>query len=840
MKTLLLIDAHALIHRAFHALPPLTSPQGEPVQALYGLSSILLKIWREDKPDYAAALFDRPEPTFRKESFEAYKAHRPKAADELITQIIKSRELFAEFHIPGFEIPGFEADDLIGTLAERFRKVSDLKIVILTGDLDTLQLVEGDTVVVRALKTGISESMVYDELAVFNRYQLPQAKLTDYKALVGDPSDNIPGLPGVGPKTATALIQKYGSIEALYANLDKEPKMKEKFGTNHQDVVLYKKLTTIRKDAPLREIDLEELTTSSPNESLAGYFLSLGFDSLVKRLGLSADADSTVLKPAKKTDKKETKQELFSFVTQSEVKEKFIFLKDEVEFISSKEITSAKIKIGFGLKEKIKILAQKNLFLAAPYFDLGIGFWLLNPDARKYDPVSVSKKFLNRDFMGSDDDYSALYQFLLGELKDKNLSKIFYGIEMPLLPVLAHMELRGIGVNLMALKKLARDLESEIKEIVAVIHQAAGEKINLNSPKQLSVLLFEKLKIGGEKIKKTKTGLLSTNIDTLEVLKDKHPIIAYLLRYRELFKLQSTYVLPIIQHTDRDGRLRTDYIQTGTATGRLSSQNPNLQNIPAALDLAGGGENWVQRFRSAFVAPKGYLLTAFDYSQLELRILASVSEDEKMIEAFERGEDIHKSTAAAIFKVKPEAVTKDMRRVAKTLNFGIVYCMGADAFARTVGVGREEARAFIASYFEIFSDIKIWHEKIKTEGRHTGYVTNLNGRRRSVKGITYGASRLASEAERVAINMPIQSLEADIIKLAMIKVIDELTSGALPKNSIAMLLSIHDELLFEIDESIISDVSRRIKKIMESVFLLKVPLIVNVKIGKDWSALKEQ
>lgn len=836
MKTLLLIDAHALIHRAFHALPPLTSPIGEPVQALYGLSSILLRIWRDEKPDYAAALLDRPEPTFRKEAFDAYKAHRPKAADELVSQIIKSRELFSAFHIKSFELPGYEADDLIGTLAEQFRKTRDFKIIILTGDLDTLQLVEDDKVVVRVLKTGISDSFIYNETAVKDRYQLPPKKMNDYKALVGDPSDNIPGIPGVGPKTAATLIQKFGSIEKLYANLDKEPKLKAKFGSNHKDAVLFKHLATIKRDAPIKVGSLQELAALPLEASLGEYFLSLGFESLVKRLGTSIGTGQ-----AKKVIDQEKKnevsfQELFTLPTSSQPVNE-TYLKEDFLSLSPKELASEKLKIGFNLKEKIKALKQEKLYLAEPFFDLGIGFWLLDSDAKKYDALTVGKKFLNRDWQESDEDYALSYKYLSQEIINQNLSKIFYHIEMPLIPVLADMEESGIKINKLDLQVLSKDIEGEVKKLVKKIYETAGQKINLNSPKQLSALLFDELKLGDKSIKKTKTGQRSTNIDTLVTLKGAHPIIQLLINYRELFKLQSTYILPTLNLVSGDGRLHTDFVQTGAATGRLSSQNPNLQNIPAALEFTSGEENWAKRLRAVFIAPPRHLLAALDYSQLELRILASVTEDKKMIETFNRGEDIHKSTASAIFKVGLDAVTKDMRRLAKTLNFGIVYGMGADAFAKTAGISRDESREFIQDYFALYPGIKIWHTKIKEEGRQTGFVTNINGRRRSVKGITYGASRIASDMERVAINMPIQSLNADIIKLAMIEIARQLDAQKLPKEKVRMLLSIHDELLFEIDESIIDSMVAALKQIMETIFSLSVPLVVNAKTGKDWGSL---
>lgn len=842
MKTLLLIDTNALIHRSFHALPPLTSPKGEPVQALYGVSAILLKILREEKPEYVMACLDRPEPTFRKKAFSEYKAHRPKAADELVSQIIKSRELLSEFKIKSFELPGFEADDLLGTAVARFKNTPDLRLVILTGDLDALQLVEGGKVVVRTLKTGISETLLYDEAAVIKRYGLKPKELPDYKALVGDPSDNIPGLPGVGPKTAAGLLQKYHSLESLYANLKKEPKIFEKFNAAKGDAFLYKKLSKINEDAPIVFGNLDGLRAHDFSESLSAYFLSLGFQSLAKRLGQKESfVAEKVTRDAGSASTKDAARGLFSLDTKNQIKSRekddnILIVRNATAIYGPKELSSVKLKIGFSLKEFIKKSMASGAVVRGPYFDLGVGFWLLDPDFKKYNPDSVFKKFLNRAWSGDDDDYLSAHRFLEGQLDSLALRKVFERIEMPSMEPLAAMEATGILVDGKKLAILDSDIGREIAGLTKTIHVIAGSKINLNSPKQLSELLFQKLKISGEKIKKTASGQISTNFDSLSALRGAHTIISHLLDYREIFKLKSTYIEPILEKVDADHRLHTDFVQTAAATGRLSSQNPNLQNVPS-FDKAEGAitkKDWARRLRSVFVAPPKFTLAAFDYSQLELRILASVSEDKTMINAFRQGEDIHAATASAVFQIPLSKVTPDLRRVAKTLNFGIIYGMGADAFAKTAGVKRAEAQEFIKNYFAAFPGIKLWQEKTKSEGRQFGYVKNLNGRRRNVTGITYGKSRLASEAERIAINMPIQGLEADIIKLAMIKVYEAIKDD---RERVRMLLSIHDELLFEIRSDIMTEVSGRIQTIMESVFKLSVPLTVNVKFGKDWASL---
>ncbi len=829
MKTLLLIDANALIHRAFHALPPMSGKDGKGVNALYGLSSILLKIWREERPDFAAALFDRPEPTFRKQEYAEYKSHRPKAADELIHQIIGSHELFDAFKIKTFELPGFEADDLIGTLSARFQK-EDLRVVILTGDLDALQLVVDGRVVVKTLKTGVSKTFVYDKEAVEERYGLPPEKLTDYKALVGDPSDNIPGVPGVGPKTATSLLLKYGSLEGIYENLDKEIKLKEKFQNKKEDVFLYRKLSMIRKDAPVVIDELEKLATEDIAESVITYFENIGFESLKQRAEENGRASS---KPAK-----EAAAELFPLnippnnkkaLTNKEVKDVvFLKLQDDPGSIA-RELASLKTKAGFNLKVFVKEARKKGAVLKEPFFDFGVGFWLLDPDSKNSDPAVFFKRFLKQDFTGSAADFANAYLFLKKEIERRGLSKVFYKIEMPLLPVLAEMEESGIAVYKSRLQSLLEKINKEVQSLQDKIHELAGHKININSPKQLSELIFEKLKIGLPKSKKTATGLKSTREEVLSELKGKHPIIDALLRYREIFKLKSTYIEPVLNLTGEDGRLRTTYIQTGTATGRLSSQSPNLQNIPTGYNLA-------QEFRSAFVAKDGFSLIAFDYSQIELRVLASVSEDEKMIQAFKAGEDIHALTAAAIFKVPKGGVTPEVRRLAKTLNFGIVYGMGVTAFAKNTGLKRDEAKQFIENYFKEFKQIKVWQEKTKEEARRVGFVKNENGRIRNVAALKFGAFRALSDAERVTTNMPIQSLGADIIKLAMITVSEKIKSN-FKNREVKMLLTIHDELLFEVRDDMIKEASELIKEIMCSVYKLKVPLAVNIKLGKNWGEL---
>lgn len=485
--------------------------------------------------------------------------------------------------------------------------------------------------------------------------------------------------------------------------------------------------------------------------------------------------------------------------------------------------------IDFNLKELKKTRGK----LPSEYFDLGVAFWLLNPDESEYSSDYLSKKYLRKD-AGTNKE---LYNYAVKKLKEYKLEKLFYEVESPLIPILADMELRGIKVDLKGLKNLDKELEKKLNALVKNIYKEAGENFNINSPKQLGKILFEKLKISLDGVRKTKGGSISTNIDTLITIQDRHAVVKYILEYRELFKLQSTYVKPLQELADpisggasKNQRIHTTYVQTGTTTGRLSSQNPNLQNIPAE------GE-WAKKVRSCFIPEKGYKLATFDYSQIELRILASLSGDPKMIEAFNNDMDIHKLTASSVFNVPIDKVTPDMRRLAKTLNFGVIFGMGANAFAKTSGLSFADAKKFIDEYFNDFKSIKIWHEEIKDQARKLGYVSDLNGRRRWLLEVTSMFRGEAAEAERAAINMPIQGLDADIMKIAMVK-ISEMIGKKKWQDKVRMLLTIHDELIFEIKEDILAEASKLIASTMESAYELEVPIKVNVKTGKSWGELE--
>lgn len=822
MKTLLLIDAHSLIHRAFHALPPLTAPDGRPTQALYGVASMLLKLWREDPPEYAAALFDRPEPTFRKEKYAEYKAHRPEAPDTLISQIIEARELFRQFGIASFEIPGYEADDLIATLAERFRNTPDVQVVILTGDLDTLQLIRGDALVVRTFRRGLSDTMIYDEAAVYERYGLPPSALPDYKALVGDPSDNVPGVSGVGAKTATSLLQKYGTLDAFLEHIDREPKFSQRAEAVAREARFSRDLVILNPEAPLEVRDLASLN-SQPLESREAYLASLGFSSLIERMKRS---EGGVHAP-KPMQKKKTP-------TPSSVLPSDAIIVGEATLWdegSSPLFQGAGIKVGFRLKERLKVERVSGHDIAPPFFDLGVAFWLIDPDTKEYSADMVSRKYLKRPWSGGRDEYAALFSLAQSLLAERGLVELFRDVEMQLLPVLAEMELWGIQVNREKLASVERDIDSRLAERVREIHALAGEEFNINSTQQLARILFEKLHLSSKSKRTTAHGARSTSADLLEELRDVHPIIPAVLAYREDFKIQSTYVRALAGLVAHDGRIHTEFVQTGAATGRLSSQNPNLQNIPKE-------SIWSDSIRRSFEAAAGYSLVSFDYSQVELRILASVANERRMIEAFEAGHDIHQMTAAEIFRVPVADVRPEMRRVAKTLNFGLIYGMGVSSFAKTSGLSRASAQEFVENYFAAFPGIKEWQEEVKSFARTHGYVQTLTGRRRYLPSILSGSPRFVAEAERIAINQPLQGLSADITKRAMVGVRKALQERGLWGEGVRLLLSIHDELLFEVRDDMMGDVLPLVRDLMEHAYPLQVALKVDVRVGNTWGDLE--
>ena len=839
MKKLILIDGNALVHRAFHALPPLTSPRGIVTNAVFGFSSILLKTIKEMKPDYIAAAFDLAGPTFRHEKFAEYKIHRERAPQELYDQIPLAKEVLEAFGIPVYEKQGFEADDLIGTLATEVKKnppAGGVQIIIATGDLDTLQLVDGKRVVVFTLKKGVSDTVVYDEEAVMARYGLKPEQLNDYRGLKGDPSDNIPGVPGIGEKTAAVLIKDFGSLDNLYRALEKKktdgglsPKLAEKLLKNKEQAFFSKQLSMLVIDLDVDfSLDKTDWRKNADQSKIEALFKDLGFASLLKRLpevGLAKEEGSIAI------ERKATRVDKLAF--DPDKNNIYVASADEKTLTDVAANPNASL-VGHGLKGFLKTLLGRGVHIRNKVFDTKVAAYLLNPELRDYD----FDKVYYLEFRETPNESSSqklaylwkLKEHLWGKIKSANLIKIFEDIEMPLIKVLAEMELNGIKVRVGALKKLLKSTNEELVKLEKKIYKLAGVNFNINSPAQLGEILFTKLQIKG-KVRHTSGGSLSTAAPELEKLIDEHPIIGLILQYRELQKLKTTYIEPFPLLIDKsDGRLHTTYNQTGTATGRLASQDPNLQNIPIKTELG-------QEFRRAFVAETGYRLVSLDYSQIELRVVAHIAQDEKMIEAFRNGEDIHTRTAAEIFEVPPEKVTKEMRRQAKVLNFGIIYGMGPVGFARAAGVDRQRAREFITKYLDDFSGVARYMEKTKEKAHKDGYVETIFGRRRQLLDIYSTIPQVQAQAERMAINHPVQGTAADLMKMAMIRVYDFIHKN-LVEDEARMLLQVHDELVCEVKEKLAPQLAGQLKRIMESVHQLDVPLIVDVKSGDNWQEIE--
>ncbi|MBI3671172.1 DNA polymerase I [Candidatus Azambacteria bacterium] len=851
-KKLVLIDSNALVHRAFHALPPLSSQSGELTNAVYGFTSILFKVINEIKPDYLVACFDLPKPTFRHKEFEEYKAHRAKTPEDLVPQFAKVKEVLRAFEIPIFEKEGFEADDLLGTISLLVKNGHpDIQTIILTGDLDTLQLVDDKNTIVYTLKKGITDVVIYDEKAVMDRYGLKPDQMIDFKGLKGDPSDNIPGVPGFGDKTTTNILLEYGTLENIYENIGVIPKKLSDKLLEYKDQAFFsKKLATIKRDVGL-EFDIKKAEFGEyDKEKVIKLFRELNFFTLISRLNLKGAAekkeDRKDLKISEIDDDLKEKLKKADFAAVSLNDQKAAFCLDEsfvatASFLEAKDILEdEKIKkAGFDLKNMIKKLREDGIDMKGEYFDVMLASYLLSPGLRSY---SLGKTVLQE--LGDDLDGEAMkgkeafYVFLVKEklekkLKQADISEIFFKIEMPLLRILADMETAGIGVDARKMKELSLKLEKKIKEKEKIIYRLAGSKeFNINSPAQLGPIIFDRLKIQKEaKIKKTKTGAYATGEEELVKYKKNHKIVEEILEYRELAKLKSTYADAILSLIDeKTNRIHTTYNQAGTATGRLSSLEPNMQNIPQKGEFASD-------IREAFVAGEGFSFVAFDYSQIELRIIAHLSQDEKMMGVFKAGGDIHTKTAMEIMGVLEKEVTTEMRRMAKVLNFGILFGMSVKGFSEAADVDMATAKKFIEEYFLKFEKVKKFIDKTIADAKKTGYTKTELGRKRWLPDLKSQNWILRNAAERMAQNMPAQGLEADMLKLAMIKV-DEEVLRKQKDEEIKMLLQVHDELVFEIKDDIIIDVAGKIRSLMEGAYKLSVPVVVDVKAGKNLSDMR--
>ncbi len=907
-KKYMLIDGHNLIHRAFHAIQHLSTKSGEQTNAVFGFVAILLRAIKDINPTHIALTFDLAGPTFRHEKYDQYKAHRVKTADELHAQIPRVKEVVRNLGIPIFEKEGFEADDMLGTLATKIveeNKDGAFEVYIVTGDRDTFQLVN-DNVKIYYTAQGAGNVMIYDPAAVLARFGVTPAQFVDYKAIVGDSSDNIPGAPGIGPKGAEDLIKEFGSLQGIFDNLEKVKAKGKKyavFETAREQIEMSQHLSRIDCDAPMdfkfppyefSEIDYQQTVQ---------LFQELEFKSMIPKLPKVAGAkditpEEAVKIEAKKSDKyylideveklhelsaNLSKQKEFAFDTENEglgaldfdlVGVSFSYTEGEAYYVPAsllidndfdglrKVFADENIKkIAHNIKYDYLVMKKFGVEVKGIYFDTMIASYLLAPGSRSHDLDSLAfnefgyqmqpieeligkgKSQINMKnvpldkicFYGCEDvDYTfRLKNLLLPRLEAEKLEKVFFDIEMPLIQILAEMEENGILLDTKLFKKLEKDVQKEIDSLEQEIYKLAGDEFNINSPTQMKVILFDKMELHKKDIgfiKKTKTGF-STAASELEKMRELHPIIDKILQYRELTKLQSTYITALPEMVSKkDSKIHTNYNQTIAATGRLSSTNPNLQNIPI------GSTGVASEIRKGFVASPGYKLLSVDYSQIELRVVAHLSEDKTMMRVFQNNEDIHAATAMELYGINdPSKITKEMRRDAKTINFGVLYGVSSFGLSERVDMNRAEAAEFIKKYFKSFSGVKKFLDDVIEETKKKGYVINELGRKRYMPEINSSQFMVRAGAERAAINMPIQSLAADVLKIAMMNITKEID---IQSEEIKMLLQVHDELVFEVKEGTEEKYAERIKKIMQEAYELKVPIIAESKVGDNWGEMK--
>ena len=785
-ETLVLLDAHAILHRAFHALPDFASPSGEPTGALYGVVAMLLRIIEEFRPTYIAACFDLPEPTYRHDAYADYKGTRTKTDEALVMQIKRSYDIFAAFGIPVFEVAGFEADDMLGTIAHQMKEHKAIEVVIASGDMDTLQCVDKKRVKVYTLKKGINDTILYDEAAVLERFGFPPKLVPDYKGLRGDTSDNIPGIRGIGEKTASDLIQQFGSLEAIYKVLKKDPEKLQAAGIKdrmigllrdgEEEALFSKMLATIRTDAPIT-IDLSAMQWREQLdiERIGALFSEFGFRTLGARV-------KNIIGAALPTP--------------------------ETPSLEASDVSPLQ-------------LTRLQIYL-----------WLLESERTNASLSDIID--YGRAYLGTTEP-TAIETSLEQRLKDEGTWRVYEEIEAPLIPVLMYMHEVGISLDVPYLKTLSVTMHAELAKLETAIFEAAGQTFNINSPKQLGDIIFDTLGLKPKQQKKTAGGQRSTKESELEKMRDMHPIINHIMRYRELQKLVSTYIDNLPTYVAADGRVHTTFIQTGAATGRMASQNPGLQNIPVRTEES-------RAIRQAFVATPGYTLVSIDYSQIELRVAAILSQDEKLIDIFRRGEDVHTGVAMRVFGVTADEVTKDMRRKAKVINFGILYGMGVNALRGNLGedTSRDEAQQFYTASFHTYTNLATYLEDTKATARRDGYTETLFGRRRHFPGINSGAPFIRAMAERMAINAPVQGTAADMMRVAMINIYTRLNTEK-KTDTVRMLLQVHDELVFEIKDEVLNEEIAVLKAEMEAVLAdyetYGVPLTAEAATGKNWGEL---
>ncbi len=879
---LMVIDGNSLINRAFYGIRMLTTKDGQPTNAVYGFVNILLKLLDEEKPDALCVTFDRKAPTFRHLAYEGYKAQRKGMPDELAAQLPVLKDVLAAMNIPRYELDGWEADDLIGTIAAR-DTAAGWETVIVTGDKDSLQLVT-DSTRVKLVSTRMGQTTTKEMTPETFReaYGFDPVHIVDLKALMGDTSDNIPGVKGIGEKTAMDLIQRYQSVEAIYADVEgveAKPAVKKKLAEGEEQARMSYDLATIRCDAPI-DFSPEDARRREPDgPALYELFLALEFNKLIDKMGLSGGpAAGRADKPAAGAVRQErvTDRVRMEELVEQWRREPWVAVlalpsldvvavawdggaraalcaADRLEGYNEllRALFSGEIqKVSHNVKDLMHLLLDEGLSADGFCFDTALAAYLLSPTDGSYELEKLGITYFNQEFPKAKEYLApdafgpladpagpaeamcahaalaaALYRALAPKLEELDMHELYYGLELPLCPVLAEMERAGMLVDRRALADFGILLDGRIQADEALIYELAGEEFNINSTQQFGRILFDKL--GLPPVKKTKTGY-STNADVLEKLRDKHPIVEAVLDYRQLAKLKSTYVDGLTKVIAADGRIHTSFQNTVTATGRLSSTEPNLQNIPVRTEL--GAE-----LRKMFVAPAGRVLVDADYSQIELRLLAHIAGDEHMIAAFRTGEDIHTVTASQVFGVPPEQVTHEMRRRAKAVNFGIVYGISDFSLSQDIGVTRAEAKAYMEKYFEKYSGVHAYMTQVVERAKADGYVSTLMGRRRWLPELKSSNFNLRSFGERVALNMPIQGTAADLIKKAMLRVDGRLRREGLEAR---LVLQVHDELIVECPEGEAEQVQRLLAEEMEHVAELAVPLTAEAHAGKSWAEAK--
>ena len=830
-----LIDATAFCYRAFYALKGLSTSFGQPTNAIYGFINILNKILKSEQPEYLAVCFDVSRDTFRAKKYAEYKIQRPPMPDELSSQIPLIQEIVASYGFAIYKKEGFEADDIIATLAHK-AKQTNMAVTIVSSDKDILQLVDDDITVLSPHK---DIDVLYDRKKVEERFGVGPEKITDIISLMGDDVDNIPGIPGIGEKTATALIKEYGSLEKLMQKADtlKQEKLKSSIKENDKKIELNKELAELDRNVDI-DFDLEKLRVGQANfKELSRLFKYLEFKKLLKEL--PQEENKQELNFESYTDQNledilKTNNELILYGSSLEhlafyAGENFFEFKGSANALKE-ALEDGKIrKISHDLKELKNLLFKEEVNLDGLYFDTMIAAYLLNPSKPSYSLNDVSFDYLGESVPDEMDERKAiglipkLRQKLEEGLKEKELLKLFRDLEMPLVGVLTQMEQNGIKIDTELLAELSADIEKRLIKLIEEIYELSGTQFNINSPKQLREILFEKLKL--PVVKKNKTGP-STDEEVLRKLSDKHTLPALLLEYRQLTKLKNTYIDTLPQLIDKKtGRIHTSFNQTGTETGRLSSSSPNLQNIPVKTDIG-------RKIRQAIIAEgKDNFLLSCDYSQIELRVLAHLSRDEYLVASFKKGKDIHKATSSLINGIEEKDVTDQMREMAKRINFGIVYGLSSYGLSRDLRIPVDEAQNFIDAYFARYPGVKIYIESQIKKAEKEGFVTTILGRRRYLPEINNKNQAIRQFAQRQAVNTPIQGSAADLIKLSMLSIQNEINSR---KMKAKMILQIHDELVFDLPRLELDMAVELIRDKMENILKLEVPIIVDIKKGKNW------